>query len=474
MLLERKSCPQIAEMFDKSSAYIQKIRKKFIQEGKLENKRGKTRRNLVREDTSENIGEDIKERYLSMLFEGISPLTIQEVLKLNTTDSKNIKDGLIRDGRITQSIINERKKERDNRNKEKVFRLLMQGYSQREIAGQIKYGAQGYVQKLIKQLKREGRITDEMIESAKFEHNEREIKEYILRKLREGYSQQEIADSDKNGVFDRGKVERYKKKLIAEGVITDAEIKKAKKARKPYKDKERIKNSEGVYDERILRLLELGFGLSHISDILELNLNYVRKRRDALKLRKKISQKRIDKLRENRENVANERRANIAEMLDLEKDLSVKVVQDHIEYAKGKFHLCELNEQDVKLIGKVMTTFPEFITMGNVNLIVTYYTREQKHNDALKFIRGCNLAIDNKEMKAKLDRAREEIEVNIKRQTAERMLSEGNFSIEVIAAETRLSTIEVIKLKKKIEGNAALSREGKKQVPEGYGDDGEK
>ena len=75
----------------------------------------------------------------------------------------------------------------------------MQGYSQREIAGQIKYASQLYVQKLIGQLKKEGRITNEMIEEAKFENNEGEIKEYVLRKLREGYSQQEIADSDENG-----------------------------------------------------------------------------------------------------------------------------------------------------------------------------------------------------------------------------------------------------------------------------------
>lgn len=282
----------------------------------------------------------------------------------------------------------------------------MQGYSQREIAGQIKYASQLYVQKLIGQLKKEGRITNEMIEEAKFENNEREIKEYVLRKLREGYSQQEIADSDENGFLDRARVERCKDKLVAEGAITDEEIKRAKKKRRPYKD------------------------------------------------------------------MANERRANIAEMLDLEKNLNTKTVQDHIEYAKGKFHLYELEKQDVKLIEEVMITFPSFITNGNVNLIITYYTREQRQSHALRFLTRCTNIAESKEMSEKLNKAKREIELNIKRQEAEKMLNEGNFSIEIISHETRLPEVEVIRLKNKIERNAAVNKAAKKQAPDGYGDDG--
>lgn len=276
----------------------------------------------------------------------------------------------------------------------------------------------------------------------------------------------------KIGFLDRGRVQKYKSKLVAEGSITDQEIEKAKKARKPIKDKERIKNSNGPYDERIFKLMELGFGLSHISDILELNLNYVRRRRDALKLKKGISQKKIDKARKNRENMASSRRADISQMLDLEKSLKKSTVQNHIEYAKGKFHLEELEDQDVDLISRSITTFPEFITMGNVNLIVTYLTRNQRGREAVRFINECIFETENKDVKGRLQKARESVETNIKLIEAKALLKEGVLLIEDISARTGLSTIDVIKLKKKIEGNNSQDIDKKKS--EGHGEDGQK
>ena len=469
---EGKKYREIEEIVGYGYGTIRPIIQKLEREGKVKYK--KARRNEGRELQTE-IDDELIEECLKFLLIGLPPESIQKNLNIEVGIFKEVKKRLIADGKITPAIISEKRAEKKAKDKERVYVLLLRGYSHREIMSDLKYVALGYVQELIRSLKAEGRITDKQIEEAKFESNEREIREYILKGLREGYTQQEIADKDETGYLSREKVKWYKDKMVAEGLITEEEIRRAREKRETERRIEKRKSTVKEDDVRILKLFELGFPQEKIANAIGASAGYVSNRKQALFLRKEISRTRIKNLRGKLETKAEKRREEITKRFREGQDVKIDTVKDHIEYTKAKFDIGEVEEKDIDLLSEVIKITLELITPGNVNLIITYYTREGDFNQAINFVNKCIAECGNSEqMLAKLTKAAKAIKLSEKKRNAKRMLEAGEYSLEVIAAETRLSTIEVIKLKKKMEGNAVLSREGKKQVPEGYGDDGEK
>ena len=210
---EGKKYREIEEDVGYGYGTIRPIIQKLEEEGKVKYKKA-----------GRNAGGELQTEIDDELLMGLPPESIQKNLNIEVRIFKEIKKKLIAERKITHDIIAEKRAEKKAKDKERVYVLLLRGYSQREIISDLKYVSLSYVQELIQSLKDEGRITDEEIKMAKFENNEREIREQILKGLRNGYTQQEIADNDETGYLNREKVKWYKNKMVAEGLITEEEI----------------------------------------------------------------------------------------------------------------------------------------------------------------------------------------------------------------------------------------------------------
>lgn len=486
---------------------ITKVKNKLIEDGKIteesikqaqkERKRKMRLGEIKKEDeektTEEELTEELKQMVLELLKKGYKPISIPIKLKIERTLFYQIRDKLMIDGEITEEQIKEAQIEKGKKDRVIILRLLRQGYTQREICERIDEGKM-YVQNRVNQFKREGTITDEDIERWQFENNEKDAKEAVLRGLRQGLTLEEIANSDETEFLTRDKVKRYKAELIDEGAITEREIKNVRKKTDKVRKRDRKKNRVDVYDARILKLLELGFPQKQIEKALDLSYRYVRYRKETLILRKEITQYKIKKAQQSREQVALERRTNIAEKIreaEEIKESDLEEMKIHIEYARAMVKLRKIQQEDIEVLYSAIVVAPELMTLANINVIIRGYIKTNNPNAALRFINECvSECANDKKILEKLEKAREEIKTYIGQQKALKMFEKGANSIEDVARETGILTVDAIRIKKEYEEKMAKKMRGKvgnskpkqevqdnlkskkKQAPEGVGDDG--
>lgn len=396
------------------------------------------------------INECLKQKILELLLKGVYQPTIREKLKIDLDEYNRIKNELIKEGKISLAQINISIQEKRKRDKEKVYHYLLAGYSHREITSNIENTNLRSVQRMINELVNEGRITADQIKEYRHEE-EREIKKYILRMLKEGYTHQEIADLDVNGYLTESNVRRYKNILVSEGLITEKQIERAKSIRKLFKDKERKIVKIEQYDESILRLFKLGFMQKQIVEILGLSNYYVKSRKDILYMRKQISDRKIEDAKNEKENNAKKRRRAIDEAMQEGGQLDLGVFNDHIEYCKAESKIGEVKNEDIRLLAETIVHNPELMTLENIGCIVTIYTRKNNPKLAIRFLNGCMCIMGESEEEKKqiLDRAKKEIEHNMKKREAARLLNLGYMPLGNIADETGLRIKEVLELKGK-------------------------
>jgi len=466
---QKKTYEQMKEELGISTYTISKMKKELLQEGRL------TEDDFVKEvgtandsdgqevEKRDTVSVFIKEEVHVLLLRGLSDMLIKKELNKPRVVILKCIEALKAEGKITSEIIEDAKQERRLRDKEKVYRLSMQGYSQKEMVEQILYSYLSYIQELIKELKKEGRLTDKKIQNAKFENNEKENREFVLERLRKGWTRQDISDADPNGYLTVGKVKGIEKRLIEEGVISEEEIKKARKARMPEKKKEKKKENIGPYDEKIRRLFLFGFSQNQISQILELNVKYVANRKAILKMQKKLTQIRINNAKENREKNVEERRRKIEKMLDDLDFSDLEVFNEHIEYCKALRHVEDVDEKDVNLLAEVIETTPESITLSNISFITSEIIKRKGQHAGIQFMNRCITTLDEgSEERKKLEEGVKELKIFFKKQEARRMLDE-NYAIEYIADVLTLRTIDVIDLKRVQEQEEKRRREQKGQ-----------
>lgn len=206
LLKEGKTNKIIERITGVSYRTISRIKDELIQNGRITQeeideaaKVADTNETLEDETENMEIDDNLKEKALELFLQGLVPNTICKRLGVNSINE--IKKILIHKKRITQEEIKRARTERRNEDKENVFLLLLNGYSQREIMAKINNGELEYIQGLIRELIEEGRITKEQINRYKFENNEEADRKYILRMLRQGYSIREIAEQDENRIF---------------------------------------------------------------------------------------------------------------------------------------------------------------------------------------------------------------------------------------------------------------------------------
>lgn len=446
-LMKKISMKEISRITGYNYEKVREIKRTLAREGKIDS--GKYIPEIIPKDSGDDIDEDLKQSIIELYLQGYTSLIICKKLNISSlVEFNRIREVLLKEGKITKEQIATARKEKAKQDEETVYRLLLKGYTQGDITREVEDMSIDKINRIRVKLEAEGRITKEDIERYKFENNEKKILEYVLRMLKQGYSHGEIAENDPNGYLTHSNIWRYKKKLVEEGLITDEEIEKAKEKVKRRKAKKRKMESKEPFDERMVKLFKFGFTQEQIARILELNVGYVYKRREILILQKKLTKAEIKTARKFREDEADERRKRIQG--PGEEKSKIKDVNTHIEYCKAQLKLGELYPKDIVLIMQAVQYTPELMTNSNINFVITAFTRNQEPIRAIKFLNICLniLDKDDTERRERLLRAKQEVELYMKRLEAQKLLNLKYYSIEDIAKTTGLRVGEVLKLQK--------------------------
>lgn len=446
-LMKKISMKEISRITGYNYEKVREIKRTLAREGKIDS--GKYIPEIIPKDSGDDIDEDLKQSIIELYLQGYTSLIICKKLNISSlVEFNRIREVLLKEGKITKEQIATARKEKAKQDEETVYRLLLKGYTQGDITREVEDMSIDKINRIRVKLEAEGRITKEDIERYKFENNEKKILEYVLRMLKQGYSHGEIAENDPNGYLTHSNIWRYKKKLVEEGLITDEEIEKAKEKVKRRKAKKRKMESKEPFDERMVKLFKFGFTQEQIARILELNVGYVYKRREILILQKKLTKAEIKTARKFREDEADERRKRIQG--PGEEKSKIKDVNTHIEYCKAQLKLGEFYPKDIVLIIQAVQYTPELMTNSNINFVIMAFTRNQEPIRAIKFLNICLniLDKDDTERRERLLRAKQEVELYMKRLEAQKLLNLKYYSIEDIAKTTGLRVGEVLKLQK--------------------------
>lgn len=177
----------------------------------------------------------------------------------------------------------------------------------------------------------------------------------------------------------------------------------------------------GMYDDRIFKLLELGFSIDEIAEVIDKDTMYVKSRAIKVMVQKRLTKKELNKAQVNKIKLAERRRNKIDKMASFKKDIDVTIIEEHIEYTKANFELGNVKDADVKSMGQAILLDTEFITLSNVQVVVTHYNRQNKPEQTISFLNNCMDMLDyDDNRRIVLDRARGVIDDNVKRRNQNR------------------------------------------------------
>ena len=165
------------------------------------------------EPSEKDIIEDRREYILRLLKLGYYQWEIGEGCGLRQSTICRIIQLLIESGEITPEEINEAKNKRIEKIKRNIFAMAKHGYSVEEISEYLDI---------------EVSKVEEILEK---ENKKAELENYIINMLRDGYSQQEIANNYRNGSLGQTKVSMMVRQLVEEGRISQEEINELRKIR---------------------------------------------------------------------------------------------------------------------------------------------------------------------------------------------------------------------------------------------------
>ena len=206
--------------------------------------------------------------------------------------------------RITDDEIKEARKKAAEELERKVLIGLKKGESQREIVDSFGEGEVSLqaVQTVIERLKEKGKITDEQIAIYKFEaeQGEKELQAFVLRGIKQGLSRVNMAKQDETGYFTEARIKHAIRRMKAQGIITDKDLKQGKKARK--KDiKNKAKEKRKTISKTVLTMLLDGASTEEIASALGYKEETARLKISELKKQGKITDEQIKSARQKRE-----------------------------------------------------------------------------------------------------------------------------------------------------------------------------
>ena len=352
--------------------------------------------------------------------------------------------------------MNKKSKAKLRQIEEKILIYLREGYSQKEIGEKLGI-SQPTVSLKIKRLKEEGKITAEEIKDARSKKKNEEMEkskgkiggkvedeknEEILRLLREGYLQKEIAE--KIGIH-QSTVSLKIKRLKEEGRITKKEIEEANK-NKAIKGK----------DKKILKMLREGYSINKIEKelglypitILSIIRELVKRGEITADEMIKIKSKK-NRRNKNRDNKQEEKwkkyLRNAKKIINLQSKWSNEFFQEFIKLARERQNNGKLKPEELDILGKALLI--ESANMESIINVARLYLSLKKYRECYVFLNRSKDSVSSEDSEEVI-RVIDALKQGIKEHKAVSMLIKG-CNIEDIRKETGLRTIDILDLRNK-------------------------
>ena len=287
LLKNKYSIAQIANELQISTTTIHGYTRQLIQEGKITDdeiyKTPKGVRNLkIDRNSKEYIST--REEIIKYLKLGWSTKAITKKIDITSFYMNLFMREIISKKILTSEEINEARVRKKEENLELLTRIINEGLTIKyygELRPELSVSTiSGYIKELIDA----GKITREQINNnlknaiskARLESVPMTIaeqQEFIIDKIKKGYSIPEIIKADKTGTLTRERVIKRKNELIATGLITVEDQDKAKSEHQKRKTEE--KHDELI--NTIKNYVRRGYSFSEIANILGFSKSYIYK-----------------------------------------------------------------------------------------------------------------------------------------------------------------------------------------------------
>lgn len=416
LLDDKVSVNEIAERYNLSPRTIRDIRN---QRTKNKKSRGKaiSKNKACEVKEPDNSLTSQEKSILEYLKKGLSYTYICKKEELQKNELRKLVSSLKERKYITQTIINEARKQRREYYMNTIENLLKSGLKPHAIYKEINKDCEEItdsgIYKLTQKLIISGRITKEEI------NNVREIRKNLIDSkvsplVKKGYTIKEIFETDRKTFLEEGQVRESRKRVISIENITKEQL-------KIWREQRRKEKQQEIYlqDEKIIwkYVTNYGYEDDEIASILDYSLKYVKERRTAYQKSHSISSKRYLLIKE---------RGKIKKQLREEKELEVQknIVSKFLEvkalYQKeyrnsfpkletkqAYFNLFreiadagiyEFTKEDVDILNYIVLYEEELLTDDNVKYVMEKYIMINLEDDAIRLL---NNYINN-EIKPKL------------------------------------------------------------------------
>lgn len=309
------------------------ITQKEIDEAREKARKDKQQEKENKLNEEEHVTIDI-EKLLTYLILGYDTKDIKKKMQILNMDLyyEGINQ-LIEGGRITKKEIEEYRERKVREDKEKVLKGLKRGISQREIAKTIDSSLKK-TQIYIKKIQKEENISDEDILRWK---NEKETsvekrKLAVLEGLKQGLSKSEIIKKYQKQQLKINDINNYRIILIKEGSITKEEIIKYRQLRRMEKNKDKLDLTD--FEKQVWGYLRSGYEAREIAKLTKKSFSYTRTSIAKVKQKGKITDEEIKQARQQRkenekiEQLREENRKVMKQLSQLKREINMEIKLD--------------------------------------------------------------------------------------------------------------------------------------------------
>lgn len=404
-----------------------KIKQSQIDSAKIARKeREKKEKEEKNKSGTKKLDEREQAKLLRMLYGGIIPDTIKKRLGIDLKEFTSAKETLFRKNKITREMVKERRKVKIARLEKRICYLAnKKGYTLPQMVKSIRYEQASFIGSIIRKLKREGKIEDKNVSSARNAVNK--VRNFIYDCLKDGFLRREIVEAYemqyKGEKLTLKRVENYEKKLIQTGDIIKDDLEAKREIRRKQKAEQEKLNNRGIYDDKICELIQLGFYPSEITNILGfINKGYIHNRLKFLVLQGKLTDYRMGVPDVGvREQASVERMTRINASEEMTDEERAGLINTQITYTRAKIRLGEtISNDEIKFYVDTVSKSNSEQGLYIANSISRAFVKDGKNFIAKQFLNSCKSNCSDSEMKKKLEQGVKEIDKYVAKKRAEK------------------------------------------------------
>lgn len=291
ILKNGKSIAETAQELQMADTSVTRISKVLIEEGRLKESE------IKKQTASERIGLtgreeegffEQRDKVVELLRLGLKPGSIRTRLNISSYEYALCRRDIRHKNLITSEEIQEARKNREQKDLEYVVDSIKKGYSLGEIKESNSDFVSNEVGKIAAKAIQLGLITRDQVEENRKSATKRamnlnaklspeEQQQFVIDKVRKGYTPNEIVESDKTKSISYHKALYQKRQIIANGIISQEDADKAMRERV---EEQTLQRHNAIIDQ-IKSYTIQGYTLKEMSDKLPYAYSYLSKiRRD--------------------------------------------------------------------------------------------------------------------------------------------------------------------------------------------------